>query len=178
MDEELFKNIKDGLKTVGEIERKNFEEKLNFAEKLALKTFMESPWVEKNTEMHSKIQELEKIIASQRHELALQAKFREEDAHARQLLDPNACQRRVFELEAKLTETQNKLKDAYQQIEFGFEDDVDKQKAEEVLRKSEDEGEFWRQEIVYLLNLLNVVDHFNREEYWKDVTERLKELKQ
>jgi len=90
MDKELFTNIKDGLQTVGEIELK------------------------------AKIQELEKIIASQRHELSLQAKFREEDAHARQMLDPNACQRRVVELETvhdQREEHKKKLEDAYVEIE-------------------------------------------------------------
>ena len=53
--------------------------------------------------------ELEKIIASQRHEIAQLHRFREEDKFARQLLDKNACQRRVEELEKELAEANKRI---------------------------------------------------------------------
>jgi uncharacterized Zn finger protein (UPF0148 family) len=62
--------------------------------------------LQKVEELKIKVAKLEKIIASQRHELALQDKYRKEDQYARQMLDKNACQRRVEELETKLTETE------------------------------------------------------------------------
>lgn len=57
-----------------------------------------------NEILRAKISEAEKTISQQRHELALQAKHRAEDKHARQLLDKNACQRRVEELEKENAE--------------------------------------------------------------------------
>jgi hypothetical protein len=57
---------------------------------------------QENAELKAKLLAAEKIISQQRHELKLQAQHRAEDKHARQLLDKNACQRRVEELEAKL----------------------------------------------------------------------------
>jgi hypothetical protein len=64
----------------------------------------------KLAQTEEKVKHLEKIIASQRHELALQAKFREEDKYARQMLDKNACQRRVEELEIRLSASRSRHK--------------------------------------------------------------------
>jgi len=67
-------------------------------------------WV-RYTDHVKEVNKLEAIIASQRHELSLQAKFRQEDKHARQLLDPNACQRRVAELETHIKGLEETLKE-------------------------------------------------------------------
>ena len=62
--------------------------------------YMVYTWMKRKHD--SVVLELNKVIESQRHELALLNKFREEDKFARQMLDKNACQRRVEELEKEL----------------------------------------------------------------------------
>jgi len=75
----------------------------------------------------------------------------------------------MLELQTKLTDTEKRLEDAIQRLDFGFENALWKQD----LQKKEDESNFWKEEAQRLSWQLFNASDFNREQYWEDALKRL-----